>query len=397
MYNYLNQKEKINSGGAFGMAGISVVIIDSDPDSISRIQQYIKNMGNHATIEGVAQSFEKGYEIIHKKRPMVVIMEVNSERLDESLERINLILNRFPQISVFATSTDKSADTILKVMRAGATEYLLKPVSDVDLVAALQKLGRLWIAKAPAEAQFGNIYTLFSPKGGVGNTTIAVNLAVNIYELTKEPTIIVDLDLNAGDISTFLNIKPNYTISDVTTNISRLDKSFLKGVITTHASGIHILAEPQKVEEAISISGHDIKKVLGLLKTMFKYIIIDTEPSFNERTLGAIEMSDMLILTLILSLPSIKNMQRYIAYLDRIGYKKDKIKLLVNRYIKKGDIKIEDAEKVLGLPIKWHIPNEYTAAMAAINKGVPLSMHDPKSKLNLSIKEIAQEIVHVKK
>lgn len=379
------------------MAGISVVIIDSDPESISRIQQYIKNMGNHATIEGVAQSFEKGYEIIHKKRPMVVIMEIMSDKLDESLERINLILSRFPQISIFATSADKSADTILKVMRAGATEYLLKPVSDVDLIAALQKLGRLWVVKAPPEAQLGKIYTLFSPKSGVGNTTIAVNLATNIYELTKEPTIIVDLDLSAGDISTFLNIKPNYTISDVTTNISRLDKSFLKGVITMHESGIHILAEPQKIEEAISISGHDIKKVLGLLKTMFKYIIIDTEPTFNDRTLSAIEMSDMLILTLILSLPSIKNMQRYISYLDNIGYKKDKIKLLVNRYLKKGDIKIEDAEKVLGLPIQWHIPNEYSVSMAAINKGVPLNMHEPKSKLNLSIREIAKEIVSVKK
>jgi pilus assembly protein CpaE len=380
------------------MPGISVVIIDSDPDSITRIQGYIKNMGNHASIEGVAQSFEKGYEIIHKKRPMVVIMEVKSENLDEYLERITLILNRFPQLSIFATSTDKSADTILKVMRAGATEYLLKPVSDVDLVAALQKLGRLWVVKAPPEAQFGKIYTLFSPKGGVGNTTIAVNLAVNIYELTKEPTIIVDLDLNAGDVSTFLNIKPTYTISDVTTNISRLDKSFLKGIITMHESGIYILAEPQRVEEAISISGHDIKKVLELLKTMFKYIIIDTEPFFSERVLAAIEMSDMLVLTLVLSLPSIRNMQRYINYLlENTGYKKDRIMLLVNRYLKKGDIKIEDAEKVLGMPVKWHLPNEYITAITALNKGVPLSIYEPKSKLNLSIKEIAQQLVQIKK
>jgi pilus assembly protein CpaE len=379
------------------MPPIGVVIIDSDPDSISRMQQFIKNMGNHATIEGVAQSFEKGYEIIHKKRPLVVIMEILSDKLDESIERIKLLLERFPQISVFAVSTDKSADTILKVMRAGATEYLLKPVSDVDLVAALQKLGRLWITEPSPEAQLGKIYTLFSPKGGVGNTTVAVNLAVNIFELTKEPTILVDLDLNAGDVSTFLNMKPTYTISDVTTNISRLDRAFLKNVVSIHESGIHVLAEPQKVQEAVSISGHDIKKVLGLLKTMFKYIVIDTEPSFNERILTAIEMSDLLILTFILSLPSIRNMQRYVNYLDSIGYKKDKIKLVVNRYLKKGDIKIEDAEKILGLPVKWHIPNDYNIAIGAINKGVPLSMYEPKSKLNLSIKEIAEEIVHVKK
>lgn len=376
---------------------ISIVIIDTDPDSISNIQQYLKNMGNHVSIEGVSQSFEKGYEIIHKKRPMVVIMDVSADDIETSIERINLILSRFPQVSIFATCSDKSADTILKVMRAGVTEYLLRPVSDIDLTAALQKLGRLWITKPGIHAETGRVYILFSPKGGVGNTTIAINLAVNIFEATNEPTIIVDLDLNAGDVTTFLNLKPSYTISDVTTNLARLDKAFLQGAITKHNSGVYVLAEPQKIAESLSISGGEIKRVLSLLKTMFKHIIIDTEPAFNERTLTAIEMSDIVLITFVLSLPGIKNIQRCLNYLDGIGYKKDKVKLIANRYMKKGDIKIEDAEKVLNHPISWHIPNEYFSAMASINKGIPLSVSEPKSRLNLAIKELANAIAPVRK
>src|SRR4030066_1293658 len=255
---------------------ISVVIIDSDAESLSNIVKYIKNLEDSVTVEGTATTFETGFELIHKMKPMVVIMAVGE---DSSLciERINHILSRFPQISIFATSTDKSAETILKVMRAGATEYLLRPVSETDLSFALQKLGRLWLIKTSPQEQVGRIITVFSPKGGVGVTTLSINLATSIYESTMKPTILMDLDLNAGDVTTFLNMKATYTISDVTTNISRLDKSFLQGVIQKHATGISVLAEPMKVEEAIYISAGEIKKVLGLLKTMYNYIIIDTE------------------------------------------------------------------------------------------------------------------------
>lgn len=370
---------------------ISVVIIDSDTDSIANIVEYIKNLGNNVTIEGTATTFESGFELVHKKRPMAVIMEVCGEDLKLYLERIVQLLNRFPQLSIFATCADKSSDTILKVMRGGATEYLLRPVSETDLSFALQKLGRLWLVKTAPQEEVGRIITVFSPKGGVGVTTIAINLATDIYEATMKPTILVDLDLNAGDVTTFLNMKPTYTISDVTVNISRLDKSFLRGVIQKHSSGIFVLAEPKRVEEGISISGGEIKKVLGLLKTMFDYIIIDTE-TLVDRTVTAIEMSDMILLVFTMSLPAITNIQRYLKYFDKKGFGSDRIKLIANRYLKKGDIKIGDAEKALNYPIFWSIPNDYDTAVACLNKGVPINMGAPKSELNRNIKELAKTI-----
>ena len=125
---------------------ISVVIIDTDFDSIKNLVKYIENIGDTVVVEGTASTFEKGYEIVHKKRPMVVIMEVGDD-INLAIERIGQLSSRFPQVSIFATATDKSSDTILKVMRAGATEYLLRPVSDSDLAFALQKMGRLWLVK----------------------------------------------------------------------------------------------------------------------------------------------------------------------------------------------------------------------------------------------------------
>jgi pilus assembly protein CpaE len=369
---------------------ISVVIIDSDVNSINSMIKYIKNLGDSVALEGTATSFDKGFELVYKKRPMVVILEVG-EDIKLAIERIGEISRRFPQVSVFATSADKSSETILKIMRAGATEYLLRPVSSADLADALQKLGRLWLVKA-SEDEAGRIFTVFSPKGGAGVTTIAINLATNIHAATKGSTIIVDLDLNAGDVTTFLNMKPSYTISDVTTNISRLDKSFLQGVIAKHESGISVLADPQKVEEGVCIVGSEIKKVLSLLKSMFKYIIIDAE-TISERTITAIDMSDMILLVFFMSLPGIKNLQRHLRYFDRMSLGRDRVKLIANRYLKKSEITIEDTEKALNYPIFATIPNDYEAAMTCLNKGVPVDVGAARSQLNLSLKELARSII----
>ena len=256
---------------------------------------------------------------------------------------------------------------------------------------ALQKLGRLWLVK-PSEDEAGRIITVFSPKGGAGVTTIAINLATNIHDMTDKPTVLVDLDLNAGDVTTFLNMKPTYTITDVTMNISRLDKTFLQGVISKHESGISVLAEPQKIEEGVSISSSEIKKVLSLLKSMYKYIIIDAE-TISERTTTAIEMADMILLVFFMSLPSIKNMQRHLRYFDRIGLGKDKVKLIANRYLKKSDITIQDTEKALNYPIFFTLPNDYDTTMTCLNKGVPINEGAPRSQLNISMKDLAKSII----
>jgi pilus assembly protein CpaE len=280
-------------------------------------------------------------------------------------------------------------------MRAGAVEYLLKPISEVDLTSALQKIGRLWLSKTVPEGEQGHIYAFYSPKGGVGATTLAINFAESIYRISKKPTVLVDLDLIAGDVSTYLNMNTTYSITDVTTNVTRLDASLLKGIVARHDSGIYILSEPKKIEEGVALSSEDLFKVLNLLRSMFSYVIIDTETGLNNKTLTALKMADTIVYPLILSLPGIKNTQRYLSYFDMMELR-NKIMLVVNRHIKKSEIKVDDAERILKKNIAWSFPNDYEASMMCLNKGVPLSAGAPKSQLHESVNDFVRAQVRKK-
>lgn len=369
---------------------ISIVIIDSDNDSINDITRHVKRLGGQAAIDGAVNSFQSGFELIHKKRPAVAIINVCEDNVCDT-EKITAVLSRFPQVTVFATCSDRSAETILKVMRAGATEYIPKPVSEEDITAALKKVSRLQVTREAPETDAGHIYTVFSPKGGVGATTIAVNLAASIYDVTKKPTILVDLDLDAGDVSTFLNLKPAYTLSDVALNINRLDENFMNVVIMKDGSGIHVLAEPDELDPERSLLGTGLRKILGILKTMFSYIVIDTESVIDERTTTAIEMSEIVLVPLVLSLPGIKNVRKHMNYFEKNGLKA-KTRLVVNRFTKKGEIKSDDAERILKQPVFWSIPNDYEVAMTCLNKGVPFNVGAPRSQLNQSVFDMAKMI-----
>ncbi len=371
---------------------IRIVIIGTDTDSTRNITTCVSREGENALVEGVAENFQSGTELIQKRKPMVVIIDMCSVGIDPCLRWIEEIVHSFPHISIFAIGEDRSYETVRKFMGAGATEYLLKPISEIDLSSALQKFARLRALPKPAESEGGNIYTVFSSKNGVGVTTIAVNLAASIYETTKEPTLIVDLDLIGGDVTTFLKLKPTYTISDAARYIRRADKGLLSGNITLHDSGISVLAEPRELEESISISGESVGKILSLLKTMYKHIIVDTEANLTQATMAAIDTSDLILLTFILSLPSIKNTQRYLKYMEKDSIRSNKIRLVVNRYFEKLEIRIETAENLLHRPIFWCIPNDFKTAMSSLDKGIPLGAYAPYSKLNLSIKDLAMTV-----
>jgi pilus assembly protein CpaE len=371
---------------------IRVVVIGSDTDSTNNIVERVKKEGNNATVEGVAVGFERGAELIHKRKPMVVILDMCTAGIIPCLRWIETLLHKSPQTAIYVVCEDNSYETVRNFMRVGAAEYLLKPVSDIDLSSAFQKFRRSRVLPKTSDAEGGKIYSVFSSKNGVGVTTIAVNLAANIHKITKEPTIIVDLDLVGGDVTTFLNMKPPYTITDITRNIGRANTSLIHGIITKHESGIYVLAEPHHVEEGVLISGEAVRRVLSLLRTRYKHIVIDTESNLTQTTMAALDMSDLILLTFVQSLPGIKNTERYLNYLAKDGIRSNKIRLIVNRYLKKFEVTIEQAEKLLQQPVFWQIPNDFNTAMSCLNKGIVLEAYAPGSKLNLSIKDLAMTI-----
>ena len=188
-------------------------------------------------------------------------------------------------------------------------------------------------------------------------------------------------------------MKTAYSITDATVNIARLDESFLNGVISKHKTGIYVLAEPQGVKEGASIPAEDVRRLFGLIQSMFSYIIVDTEAVMDERMETALDMSDYIFLVFILTLPGINHVQRYLRYFDDKDIKSDTVKLIVNRYQKRGDIKLEDAERILNHPIFCSIVNDYDTAISSMNKGEPVSVYKRKSPLNTGIEALTKNIL----
>lgn len=365
---------------------MTILLIDSDPVSISTVEYLHKQHGEVIKVVAVARDFNEGVKAIQKTAPMVVVLHVSE--LEKGIEETKLLLSTFPHISVFVTAAKEHTDWILSLMRAGAIEYLFHPLEPSELADALQKVGRLWFPKVEPEKKRGKIISVFNPVGGMGTTTVAVNLAAALAT-GGQKVALVDLNLFSGDVSSFLDINPTYTLSSVTSNITRMDANFLMTVMEKHASGMYVLTEPLEVDETCNITPEHIRRILGFLGEVFPFVIVDTGGQMEGCNTAVFETSHHILYTTVLNLPSLKNTKRYIAAMERKGFQKGRVKLIVNRFSPKADIHVEDAEKVLDWKVFISIPNEYADVVESINKGIPIVTLSPRSAVSKAIVRLA--------
>jgi pilus assembly protein CpaE len=364
---------------------ISMVIIDSDKPSRDVIASIVRPFADTIKIEGSVDDFGEGLKTIQKTSANIVILEVND--LNRGIEEIEYLLANHPHLSIIVSSFEKNPEWILKLMRAGAVEYLLRPVANDELIQALTKVGRFWFSKPPVDTKSGKIIAVYYPTGGAGVTTVAVNLAAGLASDSSKVAL-VDLNLLTGDISTFLDVNPSYTLSSVTNNIARLDANFLMGVMTQHSSGPYVLTEPTEVDEAIDITPEQVNRLLHFLKGIFDYVVVDCGGQLAGCTMAILENANLTLFTMVLSLPTIKTAKRYLIAMERKGLRKDRLKLVVNRYMPKADIQIKDAERVLGQQVFVTLPNEYEDTITSINKGTPLIKLLPRSPASKAIESM---------
>ncbi|MDW7675483.1 MAG: AAA family ATPase, partial [Bacillota bacterium] len=239
------------------------------------------------------------------------------------------------------------------------------------------------------------VVTVFSTKGGVGKSTVAVNLAVSLAQNGKKKVALVDLDLQFGDVAVMLNVLPKRTITELTQNIETLDEDELEQYLVGHESGVKILPAPNRPEYADLVSSSQVEKVISLLKKNYDYIVVDSPPFFHDTNMVALDMSDQILLITALDLSTIKNSKLSLEVFETLHHKV-KTKMIVNRSSEENGIKITDLEHSLGFLSACHIPSDGRTVIGAINKGIPFVTSEPDSKLSKSIEQLRRIVMEKK-
>lgn len=294
---------------------------------------------------------------------------------------------------VFLTSDYADPAILMQAMRLGVKEFIPQPFDEGDVRQALERFKDRYLkSKSQPVAKQGKIISIFGSKGGVGTTTVAVNLAVALKK-AKDPRSIALLDMNTlfGEIPLFLEIAPKFHWGEITKNIERLDETFLSNILTTHRSGIQVLPSPAYLNGHVRPTPEVMSRLLAVMQRMFDFVIIDAGQSTNDTSLKVVQITNYLLLITILSLPCLANTNKLLKSLTDLGYvSADRIKLVLNRYMKNSEISVKDAEAGLGRGLFCSIPNDYTTSMAAINNGKSILEIAPKSEIARSFLELAE-------
>ncbi|HEX7772577.1 MAG TPA: AAA family ATPase [Pyrinomonadaceae bacterium] len=328
------------------------------------------------------------YEEIVRLKPdaAIIALGANADNAVRFIEKLNA---ECPGTALISAAQDASPDHILKSLRAGAREFLRIPISAEELRTVLTRVSEL-ATKQQVEPpkKKGRMVAVFSSKGGCGTSFIATNLAA----ATASKTVLVDLNLQAGDLPLFLGLEAKYSIADVVEKRQRLDEALINSLVTPHSTYLSLLAAPREADHADEIEPQHIFEVLQKLREHYDYVVLDPQHTFDSITLAALDQSDEIVLVVTLDIPAIRSTQRALEIFDRLGYPRKKVRIIVNRWSKQIDLDLRQVEKFLGEPVVGFVPSDYQTAVGSINLGTPLVQAEPTSKIALEIRRIAQQM-----
>ena len=363
-----------------------IFVLEKNQNSREIIKTYLAELGYVDNIYLYEDFCNAAKEIKEKSEPPIVILDISDTDNMESL------INTFKLYTakIIVTSVNYSIDNIIKAMRYGAKEFLPKPILREDLKRALELFEYNENSDNTSESK---ILTIYSNKGGIGKTTIATNLAVELAKTTRDKVALIDLNLQLGDISTFLNLNPTLDVAYVIQNlIEKKQETILNAFERYKDTTLYVLSDPSYIEHSQCITVQQIESLFDILKRIFPYIIVDLSSNIDPISLKILDKSDWILFTTIVNIPALRNGQRCLNLFKSRNYPSDKIKILLNRYMENEDLSINDIETTLGEKIYWKIPNNYFSIMEAINKGIPVGDISSNSNIAHSFKDLALKI-----
>jgi len=320
--------------------------------------------------------------------PSAVIINL-SHMGEPALKLAQRITTECPTTSVICASRESSPDLILRSMRSGARDFLRLPIIEEELSTVIERTAAFTAEHCNDEPKRrGKAIAVFSSKGGCGCSLIATNLAV----VQTTPTVLVDLNLQSGDLELMLGLRPKFSLADVVENRERLDDALLASYLTEHSKNVSLLAAPIKAESAEDIEPKHIYEIMELLRHRFDSVIIDTPHSFDALTISALDYADQILVVLTLEIHAIRSTRRALEIFDRLGYPRKKIRLVVNRWSKNIELDQKQVEDFLGERVVGFIQSDYRAAVNSINLGQPLVNSAPASKVSTDLREVAAKL-----
>jgi pilus assembly protein CpaE len=355
------------------MSGFVTVWLECQSDSVRRTFEellashrafLIKQTGGPTTVDVVC----------------VELDEINPER---TLASMTGLLEKNPAVEVFLTACRTDSKVMLEAFRIGIKEFLPQPINRKEFDVALGRLKeRLKSKEKRKNVKGGKIVAFLGAKGGIGTSTLAVNLAMSLRQLNPEKHVaLVDLNLDDSDLPLFLDLQPGKGFRDLARDISRLDATFVQSLMSKHESDLHLLQSGAEGTTGESIPGGAALHILDVMRSMYDHVLVDCGHTLNPEARETLDFASLVVLITTLSLPSIRRAKQYLQMMRGAGFDSEKVTVVVNRYQSSDAELLQHAERLFEQKVGWLVPNDYPMASSSLNKGVPLTVHAPRAAL----------------
>ncbi len=370
---------------------LRLALVDPQDGSRETLKKMLLGM-DMVWLEAECSRYEFFPDVVAQSAPDVGVVSLDSDA-EKAISLLGRMRHEAPDCALLAVSSSSDGQLILQSMRAGAREFLTLPVSLEDLMAALNRMSETKFGGTSGSGRATRVIAVAGASGGVGCTSLAVNLGCVLAAHSENTVALLDLDLAIGDADVFLDTIPDYSLIDVTQNVSRLDFQLLKRSLTKHSSGLYLLPRPVQLQDVSLITPESLRRVFGLLKATFTHIVIDVSKGFTETDLAAFEFANDVLMVVQLDLPCLRNLVRLQMSLDEIEGLGEKLKIVVNRVgLESGQIKLKKAKETIGRDVFAQIPNDYRTMVEVRNNGVPLLEQAPKAPITLAMQTLANQL-----
>lgn len=390
---------------------IRVLIVDDVAETRENVRKLLQ-FESDVEVVGAARTGKEGIQLSNELSPDVVLMDINMPDID-GISATEIIRQKSPFIQVVILSVQGDQNYMRRAMLAGARDFLTKPPTGDDLISAIRRAGEMARTErakgvqnyggpssgglaaggvALPQISEGKIVLVYSPKGGTGCTTIAVNLALALHNEDTR-AVLVDCNLQFGDVAVFINESGKNTILDIAPRIDELDPDVIEDILVKHEpSGLRILAAPQRPELAERVSADQLVKVLQHLRRIFAYVVIDTSPILTDIILSAIDTSDVIVLVATQEIPAIKNSRLFLDLLQTMGIDKHRILFVMNRYDKRIAITPDRVGDNLKQEVATVIPLDEKVVIPSVNRGVPFMLDNKSQPVARGIFSLAESV-----